>query len=238
MKLSIVLPTFNEAGNIISLIESINSQPNLKNLQKEFIVVDDNSPDGTSEIVKKFVNKLPIKLFIRKNQRGLATAILHGLKKSTGQIIVFMDTDFNHQPKDIGRLIKPIIDKRADLVIGSRYIKGGGMHITEAGAFQFLASKYGNFFVNRILLGLPVHESLSGFLSFRKEVLKDLNLKNIFKGYGEYCISFLFKTHQQGFNLAEVPIVYGKRQYGESKSKLFKMMFDYFFTALKLQFSK
>lgn len=237
MKISIILPTYNEAGNIISLIETIQSQLNLSNLQLEFIVVDDNSPDGTAEIVKKFLKKLPIKLFIRKNQRGLATAILHGIKAATGNLIVLMDTDFNHQPKDIGRLLKPILNNKADLVIGSRYIKGGGMHITEAGAFQFLASKYGNFFVNRVLLGLPVHESLSGFLVFNKKVLQDLDLKQIFKGYGEYCIRLLHQVHHQGFKLTEISVVYGKRQYGQSKSKLIKMMVDYFFTALKLKLS-
>ncbi len=237
MKLSIILPTYNEAGNIISLIESINDQQNLKKFTKEFIIVDDNSPDGTAEVARKFTKKLPIKLLVRKRERGLATAILHGIKKATGRLIVLMDTDFNHQPKDISRLIKPTLANKADLVIGSRYVQGGGMHLAEAGAFQFLASKYGNLFVNRLFLGLPVHESLSGFLVFRKKILSKLNLKAIFKGYGEYCIRLLFKVNQQGFKLAEVPVVYGKRQYGQSKSKLFKMMIDYFITALKLKFS-
>jgi dolichol-phosphate mannosyltransferase len=234
MKVSIILPTYNETGNIVNLIQTINRQQDLKKHQLEFVVVDDNSPDGTATTVRQ-AKKLPIKLIVRKNQRGLATAILAGIKQSTGKIIVLMDTDFNHQPKDISQLIQPIMAKTADLVIGSRYIKGGGMHITEAGAFQFLASKYGNYFVNRILLGLPVHESLSGFLVFDKKILKDIDLNKIFQGYGDYCIRLLHKAFTLGYKLTEVPVIYGKRQYGESKSRLIKMMIDYFKTAVQLK---
>jgi len=235
---SIILPTYNEAGNIDKLIKALLKQ--LKSFNKvEIVVVDDDSPDNTSKVVQKLISqKLPIKLFTRKNTRGLATAILLGIKKSSGKLIVLMDTDFNHQPKDVPKLLKPIIDNQADLVIGSRYIKGGGMHVSEAGMLQFLASKYGNCFTNRILLGLPVHESLSGFLAFDKKVLKKLNLNEIFKGYGEYCISLLYKVFKQDFKLTEIPVVYAKRQYGQSKSKLFKMMIDYFITALKLKISQ
>jgi len=230
-KVSVILPTYNEAGNIQKLIAAILKQLKPISVKPEIIVVDDNSPDGTAKKVKN----LPVKLIVRKNQRGLATAILKGIKQSTGSIIVIMDTDFNHQPRDLPLLLKPILQKKADLVIGSRYIKGGGMHVSEAGAFQFLASKYGNYFTNKILLGLPVHESLSGFLAFDKKVLKRLNLKQIFKGYGEYCIRLLYYVDQQGFSLTEIPVIYGKRQYGQSKSRLFKMMIDYFFTALRLR---
>lgn len=230
-KVSVILPTYNEAGNIVDLIKAILKQLRSIPLTPEIIVVDDNSPDGTAEKV----NQLPVKLILRKSQRGLATAIQQGITQSTGHIIVIMDTDFNHQPQDLPRLLKPVINQKADLVIGSRYIQGGGMHASEAGAFQFLASKYGNFLVNRIILGLPIHESLSGFLVFNKKILKKINLNTIFKGYGEYCIRLLYHTYKQGFDLHEIPVVYGKRQYGHSKSRLVKMMIDYFFTALKLR---
>ena len=181
--ISIILPTYNEAGNIVKLINAIVVEVKKLNLKPEIIVVDDNSPDNTHKVVKNLDNSA-VKLLVRKNKRGLATAILHGLKKSTGDYIVLMDTDFNHQPKDIKRLLKPLLNQKADLVIGSRYIKGGGMHITEAGAFQFLASKYGSLLVSQVLLNLPVKESLSGFLVFNKKILKNLNLTQIFSGYG------------------------------------------------------
>jgi len=235
MRISIILPTYNEAGNIAKLIKAIHTQPGLKPYQLEFIVVDDNSPDDTATEVKKLTKKIPVKLFVRKNIRGLATAILHGLKKSTGKIIVLMDADFNHQPKDVFRLLQPILNQKADLAIGSRYIPGGGMHATEANKLQFLLSKYGNYFVNRLLLNLPIHESLSGFVAFKRKILNDLDTNHIFRGYGEYCIRLLYKIHQQGYKISEVSVNYGKRQYGQSKSQLFLMAIDYFKTALKLK---
>lgn len=229
---SIILPTYNEAGNIVKLIKVLTKTFKQTPYKIELIVVDDNSPDGTAQAVKN----LPAKLFVRHNQRGLATAIHHGLKKSTGQIIVLMDTDFNHQPKDVLRLVNHL--KKADLVIGSRYIKSGGMHKSEAGLIQFLGSKYGSLLVSKILLKLPVNEALSGFLAVKKSSLKKLDLNRIFKGYGEYCIRLLFKLHQKNFVIKEIPVVYGKRLYGTSKSNLLKMFIEYFKTALTIRFQK
>ena len=230
--ISIILPTYNEAGNIGKLIIAIKQIFESTNYKLEIIVVDDNSPDGTATVV----NKLPVKLLVRKNQRGLASAVLHGLNHSTGQIVVFMDTDFNHQPKDILRLVKTLESKKADLVIGSRYMSGGGMHLAEASTFQYYASKFGNYFVNRILLGLPVHESLSGFVAFKKEILAGNNLKSLFQGYGDYCIRLLFLVYKQGYKIKEIPVIYGKRHWGESKSHLFTMFIEYFKTAISLKF--
>ena len=235
---SIILPTYNEAGNIIKLIKAIIKNIKKTNLQPEIIVVDDNSPDGTADEVLKLTKKLPVKLLIRKNQRGLATAIALGVKKSTGNIVVLMDADFNHQPKDVSRLLKPIIDNHADLVIGSRYISGGGMHVSEANKLQFFLSKYGNFFVNRFLLNLPVHESLSGFIALKRTILTRLDSSVIFQGYGDYCIRLLYQAHQQGFKIVETPVVYGQRRWGQSKTKLVKIFFDYLITALKLRLNK
>jgi len=93
-KVAVILPTYNEAGNIVKLIQAINSQIKKIHLTAEIIVVDDNSPDGTADKLKNY----PVKLIVRKNQRGLATAILMGLKHSTAALVVIMDTDFNHRP--------------------------------------------------------------------------------------------------------------------------------------------
>ncbi len=233
-KISIILPTFNEAGNIGKLILTLIKQFQFKHTGLEIIVVDDNSADGTAQVIKNlFYQKLPVKLFIRKNQRGLATAIHLGIKKATGKIIILMDTDFNHQPKDISRLLQPIFTGNADIVIGSRYISGGGMPKSEAGLIQFFGSKYGSLIVSKIL-GLPVKETLSGFLAIKKQALKKLDLKKILTGYGEYCIRLLFQSHRLGFKLAEIPVVYGKRRYGQSKSNLVKMFIEYFTTAFRL----
>ena len=235
MKLSVILPTFNEAGNISKLIREINRERGWK---KEFIVIDDDSPDGTAEEVKKLIaQKLPVRLTVRKKTHGLATAILTGVRQAKGDVIVLMDTDFNHRPEDIARLLGPIIKKQADLVIGSRYIPGGGMHVSEANHWQYWLSKWGNYFVNRWWLGLPVHESLSGFVVVKKTVLKILDLNRIFQGYGEYCIRLLYYAYQKEFKIKEVPVMYGLRQYGVSKSSLKRMVYYYLKTALELKFT-
>ncbi len=237
MKISVILPTYNEAGNINRLILSISSQEELKRMSKEFIVVDDNSPDGTAEEVKKLIRKkLPVKLTVRRNVHDLASAILIGIKQANGELILLMDTDFNHRPEDIFRLISPIMDRQADLVIGSRYIPGGGMHQTEASRWQYYLSRWGNYFVNRWLLSLPVQESLSGFVAVKRSLLNKLALKSIFFGYGEYCIRLLFMAQKTGARIKEVPIMYGIRQYGVSKSSIKRMVYHYLKTALQLKF--
>lgn len=238
MRLSVVLPTYNEAGNIGKLILTINGQADLASYKKEFIVVDDDSPDDTANEVRKLiVKKLPVKLIVRKKIHGLAGAILTGIKQANGEIVVLMDTDFNHRPEDIARLLEPINKKQADLVIGSRYVKGGGMHLTEASRWQYWLSKWGNYFVNRWWLNLPVHESLSGFVAVKRSVLNQLNLKKIFFGYGEYCIRLLYFTYKSGFKLEEVPVMYGVRHYGVSKSSLKRMVYFYLKTAWELKFT-
>ena len=233
MKLSVILPTYCEAGNVNKLIKALIKHLKLPNHKLQIVVVDDDSPDGTAQEVQKLVEQnLPVKLLVRKNQRGLATAIAHGIKKSQGDIIVLMDVDFNHKPQDVPRLLLPILGGKSDLVIGSRYIPGGGMDVTEAGRIQFFLSKNGNFFVNKILLNLPVHESLSGFVAFKREILNNLDTDSIFQGYGEYCIRLLYRVYQQGHKVSGVPVVYGGRQWGQSKSRLMKMTVNYLKTAL------
>ncbi|MBU1323259.1 glycosyltransferase [Patescibacteria group bacterium] len=238
MKLSFILPTFNEAGNIGKLINAINNQEELSRHKKEFIVIDDDSPDGTSREVKKLITKrYPVSLIVRKKTHGLAGAILAGIRKATGDVVVLMDTDFNHRPEDIARLLEPINKKQADLIIGSRYIPGGGMHLTEASRWQYWLSKWGNYFVNRWWLNLPVHESLSGFVAVKRDALDCLDLAKIFYGYGEYCIRLLSYCHRFGFMIKEVPVMYGLRQYGVSKSSLKRMVYYYLKTALELKFA-
>lgn len=237
MKLSIILPTYNESGNIAKLIRKISFQEELKKIKLEFLVVDDNSKDDTQLVVKKLIaKKFPVKIIIRKNERGLASAILTGINQAHGDYIVIMDSDFNHRPEDIYRLLQPIQEQKVDLVIGSRYIPGGGMHLTEASRLQYRLSKWGNFFVNRIMFNLPVHESLSGFIAVKRTVLDKLYLRQIFRGYGEYCIRLLYWCQQQNFKIAEVPVMYGLRQYGISKSSLKRMVYFYLKTVLELKF--
>lgn len=229
--ISVILPTFNERGNIKKLILALID--NLKNKKIEIIVIDDNSPDGTAEMVKKLIKKYPLKLIMRRKKPGLALSIREGIKQASGEIIVVMDTDFNHKPTDVPKLLKKMAKEKADLVIGSRYIKGGGMVLAEVSKIQFIFSKIFNVFV-RFLLGIPIHENLSGFVAVKKSVLTSLDQRKIFKGYGDYCMRLIYCLHHQGYKICEVPVVYGKRQWGRSKTKLFKHSLAYFLTVLEL----
>ncbi|MEK7513681.1 MAG: glycosyltransferase [Patescibacteria group bacterium] len=237
MKLSFILPTYNEAGNIGKLIETIKFQEELKAFTLEFIVVDDNSSDDTQNVVQKLIRKKwPVKLIVRRHERGLASAILTGIRQAKGDYLIIMDTDLTHRPEDIYRLLEPVQKEMADLVVGSRYIPGGGMHVSEANNLQYWLSKWGNFIVNRLIFNFPVHESLSGFLVVRRKILTSLNLNRIFYGYGEFCIRLIYYCHEKGLKIKEVPVMYGFRQYGVSKSNLFEMIVNYLITSLKLRF--
>lgn len=239
MKLSFILPTCNEAGNIGKLIETINLQEELKKFKLEFIVIDDNSEDDTQNVVSKLINKRwPVKLIVRRQERGLATAILAGVKQAVGDYIIIMDTDLTHRPEDIYRLLEPAQKQAADLVVGSRYIPGGGMHVSEANYLQRWLSKWGNFVVNRIIFNFPVHESLSGFIVIKRDIIKTLDLDRIFYGYGEFCIRLIYYCYKKGYKIKEVPVMYGFRQYGVSKSSLKRMTYYYLKTVLELLFTK
>jgi len=227
MKISIIIPTYNEKLNICLLIERI-----IKIIKKDFeiIIIDDNSPDKTAKEVKiRFRNKKQVKVFIRKKERGLATAILYGINKAKGEIIVGMDADFNHPPKLIPRLIEAV--KNSDLVVASRFIKGGGMEDRLRYFFTYLF----NFFLKHIL-GFPTMDNMSGFYAIKKEKLNLLPLKKIYRGYGEYHLSLVWYAKKMGFNIKEIPVFYPKRKFGKSKSNLIKMFFNYLLVSLRLKF--
>lgn len=237
MLISIILPTFNESGNIKKLILSL-----IINLKKEkiknweIIIVDDNSTDGTAEIVDKIrLNNKNIRLFIRTKTPGLALSVKKGIDLSKGKMVLVMDSDFNHKPIDALRLIKEIQKNDFDLVIGSRYIKGGGMALQEATKLQFFCSKFFNIFL-RFFLGFKVHESLSGFFIIKKRKLNKLPQNKIFKGYGDYFINLVYFSFKNNFKIFEIPVRYGKRLSGKSKTKLLKHSLAYFKTACFLKF--
>lgn len=227
MKISIIIPTYNEKQNIILLLKRLNK---LKNDQ-EIIIVDDNSPDETAEEIKKnFKNNQQIKVFVRKNIKGLGSAILYGIKKSKGNIIVGMDADFNHPPELIPQLIKNL--KNNDLVVASRFIKGGGMEDKVRYWFTYLF----NFFLKKFL-GFPTMDNMSGFYAIKRGKLEGLPLEQIYRGYGEYHLRLVWCAQKKGFKINEVPVFYPKRRYGKSKSNLIKCFFIYLFEAFKLKFS-
>ncbi|MGB9883252.1 MAG: glycosyltransferase [Microgenomates group bacterium] len=224
--LSIVIPTYNEAKNIIKLINRILSL----NEKVEIIIVDDNSPDGTAkEIIKNFYANKKIKLIVRKKKRGLGTAILEGIKVAKGKIIVGIDADFNHPPELIPKLIENV--KNYEFVVASRFIKGGGME----DKFRYFFTYLFNLFL-KYILGFPTMDNMSGFYAIKKEKLRLLPLNKIYYGYGEYHLRLVWYAKIFNFKIKEIPVYYKKRNYGKSKSNLLKMFFIYILNAIKLKF--
>jgi len=211
----VVIPTFNERENIASLVEAIFL------LQQDFhvLVIDDSSPDGTAEIVKGLQAKYPRKLFLeeRKGKLGLGTAYIHGFKWSVNRgyhFIFEMDADFSHNPKDLQRLYEACKFGRADVAIGSRYVKGGGN--VNWPRDRVLLSKGGSIYT-RLITWMPVKDPTAGFVCYSREVLETINLDQIrFIGYA-FQIEMKFAAWKLGFTIKEVPIIFEDRKFGISK---------------------
>lgn len=226
--LSVILPTYNEAENIVSLIREIVEILERENLNFEILVVDDNSPDGTALRVKDTFKNGRIKLFVRRKDRSLAGSIREGIEKSSGNLILIMDTDFNHNPLYIPQMLK--ILPEYDIVIGSRYVRGGGMPISTS---RYFISLFSNMFL-RIVLRLPYRDTLSGFLLFRKNLLYGIHKDKIFHGYGDYSIRLLYWIKLRKARVKEIPVVYGQRGGGMSKTNLFKVGLQYLITVFDI----
>ena len=226
---SIIIPTYNEKKNIIPLIKEINLLLTKKKIPFEIIVIDDNSPDDTTSAIKKnFPQHKPVRFYIRKKTRGLATAILFGIKKATGNIIVGMDADFNHPPGLIPKLLAEL--NHADLVISSRFIPGGGME----DKIRYFFTYAFNFFL-KYGLGFPTMDNMSGFYAIKKVELLKLPLEQIYIGYGEYHLRLVYLAKKYGLEIRQTPVYYRKRKFGYSKSNLFKLFFTYLKEAFLLK---
>lgn len=211
----VVIPTYNEKENISAILHTI------FDLQQEFhvIVIDDGSPDGTARIVKDLQRKFPDQLFIeeRRGKQGLGTAYIHGFKWAIArgyQYIFEMDADFSHNPNDLPRLYDACKNGGADVAIGSRYVKGGGM--VNWPADRRALSKGGSIYT-RMITWMPVKDPTAGFMCYRKEVLETINLDQIvFVGYA-FQIEMKFAAWKLHFKLKEVPIIFQDRTQGTSK---------------------
>ena len=211
----VIIPTYNEKENIEAIIRTVFKQ------KKTFhvLIVDDNSPDGTSEIVKSLQTEFPKQLFleIRKNKSGLGTAYIHGfkwaLKKDYGYILE-MDADFSHNPKDLVRLYNACAKDGADASIGSRYSEGVNVvnWPMKRVLLSFFASKYVQF-----ITGIPIKDTTAGFVCWTRKVLETIHLDKIkFIGYA-FQIEMKFKAWKLGFNIKEVSVIFTDRTQGESK---------------------
>lgn len=229
MSVSIVLPTYNEAGNISDLIEALRRELAGCDRPVEIVVVDDNSPDGTADLVKqRFGNDPAVRTLVRRDERGLATAIKVGIQNSTGSVIVVMDTDFNHDPAMVPQMIA-FLDYY-DVIIGSRFTMGGGMEDALRYKLSFLYN-----FALRLTFGWQIQDSLSGFLAIRRTRLEELPLDAIFTGYGDYFIRLLHAADRRGFRMLEVPVFYQLRRHGVSKTSFLRIFRQYTAAVLKLR---
>lgn len=228
-KLSIVIPTYNERMNIIPLIESIMAVIGESRHGYEVIVVDDNSPDKTATALKEsFRANRNIRVFKRTGGRGLASAILFGIKKSKGDIIVGMDADFNHPPEKIPDLIGGL--DKSDLVIASRFLPEGGMD----DKIRYFFTLAFNLFL-KYALGFPTSDNMSGFYAIEKIKLLDLPIETIYEGYGEYHLRLVYLAAKRNLTIGEIPVYYKSRIHGKSKSNLMAMFFQYLKIAFELK---
>ena len=209
----VVLPTYNEAENLEAITERI-----LARLGRDdrILVVDDNSPDGTGSIADRLAGEEPrIEVLHRPGKGGLGPAYLAGFARALeggADLILEMDADFSHDPADLPRLIAAT--ERADLALGSRYVKGGG--VEEWGLMRRIVSRVGSAYA-RLVLGVRVRDLTGGFKCFRREVLERLDLDRVHANGYAFQIELTYRTIQGGFSVEEVPIVFRNRRKGSSK---------------------
>ncbi len=214
-----VLPTYNERDNIAALIEGVLTNAVTPHM---VLVVDDNSPDGTADVVRTVANRYNtpnvqrVALYVRTGQKGLTSAIQCGidfaLESFGADIVTWMDCDLSMPPADVARLVRTIVEEGADVAVGSRWVEGGDdvAHGVMARTLSYV--------INRCavaLLGDQVHDYTSGFIAARAKVLRALRLRG---DYGEYCIDLLARAARSGFTLVEVSYTCVPRNAGESKT--------------------
>lgn len=230
-KILVIIPTFNEADNILKIIPEV-----LKNTSEDrdfnILVVDDNSPDGTAALVEN-LNNDKVNILKREKKNGLGTAYLAGFKyaiKNNYDFVFEMDADFSHDPKYLNVFIDKIREGY-DLVIGSRYINGISVlnWPLRRLIMSYMASVY-----TRMVTGLKVMDTTAGFMCYRVESLKQINLDEVRSNGYSFQIEMKFKFYKKGFKIFEVPILFIDRREGESKMSR-KVVYEAYFMVWKLK---
>jgi dolichol-phosphate mannosyltransferase len=211
----VIIPTYNEKENIEAIIRAVFSE------EKDFdiLVVDDNSPDGTSKIVEKLTKDFPnLYLENRKEKTGLGTAYIHGFKwafKKGYEYIIEMDADFSHNPKDLIRLYDACAKDGADFSIGSRYVNNK-INVVNWDFKRLFLSYFASKYV-RIITRIPIYDTTAGFVCYRQKVLENIELDKIrFVGYA-FQIEMKFKAWKRKFKYKEVSVIFTDRKKGTSK---------------------
>jgi dolichol-phosphate mannosyltransferase len=229
--LSIIIPTYNESENIARIIESI-ALAVPADLGTEVIVVDDNSPDGTAEIVDRLAariesedRKVQLKVMRRPSKLGLSSAILAGVQSSSAEFVVVMDGDFSHPPQTIPRMIEVLQNGRCDIVVASRYITGGSV---TGWPFRRRLMSRGATKIAQVGLGIGIKDPMSGFFGFRRSIIADVKFDAI--GY-KMLLEMLVKIG--GIRVREIPYTFINRRLGASKVDA-AVVFDYIHAVYRL----
>lgn len=230
MKKIVIIPTYNEKGNIQLLIEEIHKVLPEMNI----LVVDDSSPDGTGALVQSLADKDPrINLLTRAKKEGLGRAYIAGFKwalDKTFDAIIEMDADFSHRPVDLVMMANKI--EKYDFVIGSRYCEGGGTQ--NWGLLRKIISRGGGIY-SRLILGYPINDWTGGFNAWRAEVLRKMNLDSVRSNGYSFQIELKYRASKLGFKGVESPILFEDRRVGQSKMSL-KIVLEAFYKVWLIRF--
>lgn len=215
----VIIPTYNEIENIDSILQAVLELP----LSCDILVVDDGSPDGTGQRVLNFSEKFPgrVHLLQRNQKSGLGRAYIAGFKWALEKdytCIAEMDADFSHPPSKLVELFETCSTKKADVCVGSRYVKGGG--VLNWPLSRLLLSKGASLYV-KLITNMPVSDPTAGFVCYTREVLKSISLDHIqFVGYA-FQIEMKYTAYKLGFSIREIPIIFPDRIKGKSKMNIF-----------------
>ena len=212
----ICLPTYNELENLERMVRALAREREEHDLPMTVLVIDDSSPDGTGDVADRLAEELDwVQVLHRTTKDGLGRAYLAGFQVALdagAELIMEMDCDFSHDPKDVHRLVAA--SRRADLVLGSRGVKGGG--VKGWPLHRIIISRGGSFYA-RTILGLKVRDLTGGFKLFHRRVLEALDFDRVeAQGY-TFQIELTYRAIQRGFTVLEVPITFIDREFGESK---------------------
>lgn len=213
----VVMPTYNEAENLDRIVRAVDAAlGRIAPGAHRILIVDDNSPDGTGEIADALAAELDsVEVLHRTSKRGLGHAYLEGFGRALdggAQLVVEMDADFSHEPRYLEALVRSAAD--ADLVLGSRYVPGGG--VRDWGLLRRLISRGGGFYA-RTILGIGVRDLTGGFKCFRREVLEAIELDSVRSEGYVFQIELTYRAILAGFRVREVPIIFQDRAAGSSK---------------------
>ena len=214
---SVVLGTYNERENLSKLVPAIETIMEKNDMNGEIVVVDDNSPDGTSGLVRELGERFGnVRLLWRPSKMGPGSAHAEGYKAAKGDIIVGMDTDFSHDPNEIPKFVEKI-DDGFDMVLASRYIEGGQYEVNSFQTWRKkMTSRFGNALIS-FLSRIPVHDVTTSLRAIRREVIQNVETE---AAGNSFFMEFVIRAYREGYRMTEIPIIFKDRVIGKSKLKL------------------